>query len=617
MTAARPPLGATPVAGGTRFEVWAPTATRVEVMVEGHDAATELRPQGHTGNWVDTLAGVGAGDRYRLRVDGGAWTPDPASRFQPDGVHGPSEVVAREYEWSVDGWSGIELDRAVLYELHVGTFTPAGTLRAAIEQLDRLRALGVTLIELMPVHAFPGARNWGYDGVFPYAVQASYGGPAALAEFVDAAHAHGLGVVLDVVYNHFGPEGNVLTAFGPYFTDAYVTPWGSAVNVAQRHSDDVRRYLIDNAVEWVRDYRVDGLRLDAVHAIVDPTPVTFVEELTAAVHALAAAEERHVLVTLESSANDPRLVRSLEEHGWGADAVWNDDVHHALRVALTGERHEYYSGYSGVADLAAAWQHRFVYRGQYSPAHGRRHGAPVDDVDHRHFVVFTTNHDHVGNTPRGERMLADDRDRWAKLRLAATTILLSPFTPLLFMGEEYGEEAPFPYFVDHGDPELIEMVRRGRTEEFSGLDWSGGIADPADPATFREAVIDPALGERDPHRSHLAMYTELLRLRREQPLVTAADVEQTVTLQGSTLTVKRTRSGDVMLLVLNFGDREIPPSTSDSVGRVLFHSDAPRWGGAGARGIAPWSARLVVATDAETGAPTRSGERGGERADQT
>lgn len=592
MTASRPPLGATPVDSGTRFEVWAPRATTVEVKVEGRDTASPLQHDTSTGTWIAVVSDVAPGDRYRLRIDAGRWLPDPASRLQPDGVHGPSEVVDRQYRWTVDDWRGVDIDRAVLYELHVGTFTPAGTLAAAIGELDRLAELGVTLVELMPLNAFPGERNWGYDGVFPYAVQASYGGPTALAEFVDAAHARGLGVVLDVVYNHLGPEGNVLAEFGPYFTDAYATPWGAAVNVSERHSDDVRRYLVDNAVGWVRDYRLDGLRLDAVHAIVDPTAVTFVEELTGAVHALAAKEERQVLVTLESSANDPRLVRGVDRHGWGADAVWDDDVHHALRVALTGERHEYYADYDGVADLAAAWRHRFVYRGQYSVTRGRRHGATADDVDHRRFVAFTTNHDHVGNTPRGDRMLADDPDRWAKLRLAASAILLSPFTPMLFMGEEYGEEAPFPYFVDHGDDHLIELVRRGRAEEFGHLDGSDGIADPADPATYRAAVIDPSLAESEPHRSHLAMYRELLRLRRELAIVTASDADQDVTLQGTTMTVTRTNGDDRMVLQLNFGDVDREPSGSGD--STVFDSNSPRWGGAGGHHLARWSARLAI-----------------------
>ena len=339
----------------------------------------------------------------------------------------------------------------------------------------------------------------------------SYVGPEGLARFVDAAHSVGLAVVLDVVYNHMGPEGNVLGNFGPYFTDAYRTPWGDAMNVSGAGSDHVRRFFIESAVGWITDFHLDGLRLDAVHAIVDPTPTTFVQELTAAVHAAAGAAGRTALVTIESSSNDPRIVRSAAEHGWGCDAVWNDDYHHALRVALTGDRHEYYANYSGAADIAVAWDRRWVYSGQYSAGFDRRHGAPADDVDHRRFIVFDTNHDHVGNTPAGARLLSDASADDPRHRLAAAAILLSPFTPMLFMGEEYGETAPFPYFIDHGDPDLVEAVRRGRRREFADSVGSGEVADPGDPATFAGAVLDPTIAERDPRR--LALYTELLRVR--------------------------------------------------------------------------------------------------------
>jgi maltooligosyltrehalose trehalohydrolase len=455
----------------------------------------------------------------------------------------------------------------------------------------------------MPINAFPGTRNWGYDGVLPSAVQHSYGGPDGFARFVDAAHRHGLGVVLDVVYNHFGPEGNVLPTFGPYFTDTYDTPWGPAVNVAGSGSDGVRRYFIESAVGWIDDFHVDGLRLDAVHAIVDPTARPMVEELVGAVHRAGERNGRTVLVTLESASNDPRLVRTTDEHGWNADAVWNDDVHHALRVALTGEQHEYYGAYGGAADLAAALEHRWVYRGQYSPTLDRRHGAPADEVDPAHFVVFATNHDHVGNTPRGERMLhgADPAD--PRRRLAAAFVLLSPFTPLLFMGEEYGETAPFPYFVDHGDPELVEAVRRGRQAEFAGVDWEGGIADPADPATFTSAVLDPSLGESGPHAALLAMYTELIRLRRDEPVITDPDAEQRVVLDGKLLTVIRTSTSSTSVVRFNFSDE---PATVDGAdlgdgvsvddAALRFDSASAAWGGdeANGDGLPPFSARLWI-----------------------
>ena len=600
-------LGATPVERGTRFEVWAPGASRVEIVGVASgtfDLTSTVDPDvpGRT-TWTGVVDEIGAGDRYWVRLDGGELRPDPASRWQPDGVHGASAVVdAGGFEWHDDGWTGVPLDDAVLYELHIGTFTRDGTFDAAIVQLPRLADLGVTLVEMMPINAFPGVRNWGYDGVLPSAVQHSYGGPDGLARFVDAAHANGLGVVLDVVYNHVGPEGNVLPTFGPYFTDAYGTPWGAAVNVAGPGSDGVRRYFVESAVGWIDDFHVDGLRLDAVHAIVDPTARPMVEELVEAVHAVGERNGRTVLVTLESAANDPRLVRSSAERGWNADAVWNDDVHHALRVALTGERHEYYAAYEGVVDLAAALEHRWVYRGQYSPTLDRRHGAPVDDVDPAHFIVFSTNHDHVGNTPRGERMLHGAATADPRRRIAAAFVLLSPFTPMLFMGEEYGESAPFPYFVDHGDPGLVEAVRRGRRAEFSGTDWTGPIADPADPATFTAAVLNPSLGDSGPHAALLAMYTELIRLRRHLPILTDATAKQRVVVDRELLTVIRTSASSTSVTRYNFSD-ELRSIDGTDIGVSLgdeslrFDSAAPAWGGDATTGhvLPPFSARLWVA----------------------
>lgn len=600
-------LGATPVESGTRFEVWAPDASRVEIVGEtsgSFDLTSTVDPEvaGRT-TWIGVGTSLAAGDRYRVRLDDGELRPDPASRWQPDGVHGASAVVdPGRFEWHDDDWAGVVLDAAVLYEMHVGTFTPDGTFDAAIAQLPRLVDLGVTLIEVMPLNAFPGVRNWGYDGVLPSAVQHSYGGPDGFARFVDAAHGHGLGVVVDVVYNHFGPEGNVLPTFGPYLTDAYSTPWGSAVNVAGPGSDGVRRYFIESAVGWIDDFHVDGLRLDAVHAIVDPSARPMVEELVEAVHEAGERNGRTVLVMLESASNDPRLVRPTTEHGWGADAVWNDDVHHALRVALTGEQHEYYAAYDGVADLAAVFEHRWVYHGQYSPTLDRRHGAPVDDVDPARFIVFSTNHDHVGNTPRGERMLHDAGIADPRRRLAAAFILLSPFTPMLFMGEEYGETAPFPYFVDHGDPDLVEAVRRGRRAEFSDVDWAGGVADPADPATFTAAVLDPSLGDSGPHAGLLAMYTELIRLRRDLPILTDAAAEQRVVLDGGLLTVIRTSATSTSVTRFNFSDTTLTIDDTDvgdalENGELRFGSSAAEWGGdeaAGGNGLPPFSARLWV-----------------------
>lgn len=337
-------LGATVLAGGcTRFVVWVPSAGTVDVSIGVGPQSRSVALERDGEYWTIVVDGVGHGDRYVFVVDGEEFA-DPASRWQPDGVHGPSAVVDQSvFRWHDDDWTGVALVDTVLYEIHVGTFTAEGNFDAAIQQLPRLVELGITTIEVMPVAAFSGERNWGYDGVFPFATQHSYGGPDGFARFVDAAHRFGLAVVLDVVYNHVGPEGNVLGRFGPYFTDAYRTPWGDAVNVAGPGSDHVRRYFIENAVGWIRDFHLDGLRLDAVDSIFDPTPIPFVQELTSAVHAAADAAGRTAIVTIESSANDPSVVRSVDEHGWGCDAVWNDDMHHALRVALTGDRHQYYA----------------------------------------------------------------------------------------------------------------------------------------------------------------------------------------------------------------------------------------------------------------------------------
>jgi maltooligosyltrehalose trehalohydrolase len=539
-------LGAHPVGdGSTRFEVWAPRAKDVVIDL-GDGRRVPLSRDEAAQTWVGVVDGVGHGDRYRIRLDGGEPLADPASGWQPDGVHGPSAVVdPATFRWTDGGWRGVTLADTVLYELHVGTFTSDGTFDGVAGQLDRLARLGVTTIELMPVNAFPGVRNWGYDGVFPSAVQQSYGGPEGLARLVDAAHAAGLGVVLDVVYNHVGPEGSTHGRFAPYFTDVYRTPWGDAVNVAGPGSDLVRRTFIESACRWVEDFHVDGLRLDAVHAIVDPTATPFLEELTAAVHAAGADAGRTVLVTAESSANDPRLVRPPSAGGIGCDAVWNDDVHHSLRVALTGDRRGYYVDYDGVGDLADAMAHRWVFRGRRSIYRGRRHGRPADDVGPERFIVFTANHDHVGNTPDGARPPYDHRQRL----VAAATVLLSPFTPLLFMGEEYGETNPFPFFVDHGDPALLEATREGRRREFSGAGWTGEVADPADPATFESAVLDPSAGDQ----RVLDAYTELLAIRRRYPVVHAAAAEQCVERHGDTIVVRRTLDGAQSLLAVNLG----------------------------------------------------------------
>ena len=454
--------------------MWAPDASSVEVVIErpgGDPLVASLSPaegadDGPTSanaTWSVVLDDVGAGDRYRFRLDGGDLLADPASRLQPDGVHGPSEVVdVASFEWTDDSWTGIDLADTVLYELHIGTFTADGTFDAAIDQLDRLVDLGVTTIEVMPVAAFPGTRNWGYDGVFLFATQATYGGPAGFARLVDAAHSKGLGVVLDVVYNHFGPEGNVLPLFGPYLTDDYSTPWGGAVNVSGRHSDSVRRYFIDNAVGWVTDFHLDGLRLDAVHAIVDPTARPFVAELTAAVHARRRRRRsnraRHGRECLERRPHRHRHRRRTVGVAMRCGAttsttrcVWPSPASVTSTTPATPASPT--SPRRGDTDGSIAASTRRRSAAATAPTPTR--------IDHRRFIAFAQNHDHNGNTPLGHRLLHDDGPSDPRLRLAAVVTLLSPFTPMLFMGEEYAEPAPFPYFIDHGDPDLVKRRSRG------------------------------------------------------------------------------------------------------------------------------------------------------------
>ncbi|MEZ5239337.1 MAG: malto-oligosyltrehalose trehalohydrolase [Microthrixaceae bacterium] len=581
--------GATAIDGGVRFEVWAPRAESVSVVLDP-DGRRNIHamqcpaPGDPASTWSVFVEGVGHGDRYRyrLQLEGGGEEElaDPASRHQPDGVSGPSAVVdTGRFAAPPASWGGVELADAVIYELHVGTFTSEGTLDSAAGELPRLASLGVTLVELMPLAQFSGTRGWGYDGVFTSAVQHSYGGPEALARFVAAAHRQGIGVIVDVVYNHFGPEGNVNGRFGDYVTDSYHTPWGGAVNFAGAGSDQVRRLFLDNVRLWVDDFGVDGLRLDAVHAIVDPTARPFLEELDATAHGIGRRAGRSVLVFLESSDNDPATVLDPPA-GIGGDAVWNDEYHHALRVALTGDRSGYYEDFTGAADVAEVLGHRWTYRGRYSRVRGRRHGreplrADGSQLGADRFVVFDQNHDQVGNRRDGERLdvLVDPERR--KVALAA--VLLSPFTPLLFMGEEYGETAPFPYFVDHSDPALLEAVRRGRAREFAGFAWSGEPPDPGSFDTFSSAVLDPGLASEEPHRSLLALTTELLALRRSSPVVRDPGAETSVEREGETVVLRRRAHGNSMSLVLRFAD---DPGRVDLLGDtpVLLTSES-RWGG--------------------------------------
>ncbi len=579
--------GANVAAGeAVRFAVWAPRATRVRVAVHQGDASTEHDMERADGGvWEATVAGAGPGTLYTYRLDDGpaAGHPDPCSRSQPSGVHGPSEVVRpADFEWHDREWTGLAMADCIIYELHVGTFTEAGTFDAAIERLDELRDLGITAIEIMPVAEFPGARNWGYDGVHLYAPHSAYGGPAGLKRLVNATHAAGLAVVLDVVYNHVGPEGNYLGLYGPYFTDTYRTPWGPAVNYDGADSDQVRRFVIDNALYWITEYHCDGLRLDAVHGIYDFSALHVLQELTEAVHAQGAQLGREVQVIAESDLNDPRLVRSTERGGYGMDAQWADDLHHTLHATLTGERSGYYADFAGgVAEVATALSDRFVYAGRHSAHRRRRHGAPATDVSADHFIVCIQNHDQVGNRAAGERLTA--LVSFERQKLGAALYLLSPYVPMLFMGEEYGETNPFQYFVSHSDQELADAVRRGRRKEFESFGWGDDVPDPMAEETFRRSKLEWERARRGGHAELRTLYRDLLHLRSRERALRPGDARVRVTHDGPMgwILLELVPSyADTLVVLFNLSEemREVPLARSESARWSIVLSTAdPRY----------------------------------------
>lgn len=497
------------------MKIWAPGASQVDVVLEPSGERLAMRKvDRHHHELGQELP---AGTDYRLSLDGGPPLADPRSGWQPEGVNAPSRVVDHTgFAWSDDRWQGLEWPATAIYEMHVGTFSPEGTFDGAAARLEHLVDLGVDVVELMPVAQFPGFRGWGYDGVHLYAPHRGYGGPEAMKRFVDRAHQLGLAVMLDVVYNHLGPLGNRLGEFGPYFTGRYSTPWGDAVNLDGPGSDGVRAHICDNARMWIRDYHIDGLRLDAVHAFLDLSALHLIEEIGMAAHDEGQRAGRAVAVVAESELNDPRIIRPRERGGHGLEAVWADDFHHALHVLLTGEQDGYYADFGDISHLADAWSRNWIYDGRYSPARDRRHGLPADQEEPCRFVVALQNHDQIGNRAAGERIghLAGA----VAQRLGATVTLLAPQVPLIFQGEEWGASTPFPYFIDHPDPDLAEAVREGRQKEFAAFGWRPeDIPDPQAQATFDSAVLNWDELAQGEHAETLEIYKRLLRLRRDLP----------------------------------------------------------------------------------------------------
>lgn len=607
------PLGAVWSPKGTcGFLLWAPKAQRVDVhFVTPGNRVIAMQPL-DGGYFTAAVEEIAPGARYLYCLDGQTERPDPASRFQPQGVHGPSEVVDLDFEWSDQSWFGIPLEQYVFYELHVGTFTPQGTFDAIIPRIHELRDLGMTAIELMPVAQFPGNRNWGYDGVYPFAVQNSYGGPAALKRLVNACHQQGIAVVLDVVYNHLGPDGNYLADFGPYFSDLYGTPWGQAINFDGPQSDEVRRYFLENASQWISEFHVDALRLDAIQAIVDVSARPFLEALSTMIHAKANQLNRKVFLIAESNRNDARLLNPHAVGGTGLDAVWNDDFHHSLHVSLTGERNGYYQDFSGIEDLACAFRKGFVFEGQYSKYRQRRHGSSSQQISAHRFVVFAQNHDQVGNRSAGERL--SQLISFEQLKLAAATVLLSPCVPLLFMGEEYGEPAPFSYFVSHGDPALIESVRTGRREYLARFQWGGDMADPQDEGTFLRSIPNWDLRAEGHHRQLWNFYQELLRLRRDLPALAQLDkntLDAVAFVDSNTILLRRWSGLSHILALFHFDPKPTQLALQFPVGRWQKQLDSaePRWSGGGSQAcdvlashgeakvaLSPWAVVLYAET---------------------
>lgn len=572
--------------GRCEFVVWAPLLKSVSLKLafgSGRIIPMEMDDKGYRKAEADD---VSPGALYLYMLNNKTERPDPASRFQPEGVHGPSQVIAHNaFVWEDSEWNGLLFKDYIIYELHVGTFTKDGTFGAIIQNLDYLKDLGITALELMPVAQFPGARNWGYDGVYPFAVQNSYGGPNGLKALVNACHKKGIAVILDVVYNHLGPEGNYLRDFGPYFTDRYRTPWGDAINFDGPYSDGVRKFFIDNAIYWITECHIDGLRIDAIHGIYDFSAKHFLRELKEEVQRQAEMLKRDVYVIAESDLNDVRVVNPLEIGGYGLDAQWNDDFHHSLHTLITGESNGYYKDFGKTGYLEKAFREGFVYSGEYSEFREKRHGSSTKERPSHRFIVFCQNHDQVGNRALGDRL--SRTQSFEKLKVAAAAVILSPYIPLLFMGEEYGETTPFQYFVSHSDEELIDAVRKGRQEEFSSFKWEGEMPDPQAETSFLDSRIDIGMHKCGKHNTLFRFYRELMRLRKTVPALSNLSKEN-MEVRGfedaRLLYLRRWFGDDEVFCIFNFSESraDIRLEPNEGIWEKVIDSSSDEWDGCGA-----------------------------------
>ena len=562
------------------FRIWAPKASQIQLSIKNKENIDLSRKD--YGYWeASNIAEIDENDLYWVVVDG-KQLPDPATVYQPEGVHGPSQAVNLNNLPFGDDWQNIPLKDYIIYELHTGTFSEGGDFEGVAEKLDHLIELGITAIELMPVAAFAGERNWGYDGVYPFAVQASYGGPKALQQLVSLCHSKGLAVILDVVYNHFGPEGNYLHEFGPYFTDKYKTPWGSAVNFDDRGSHGIREYIIENAIMWFRDFHIDALRLDAVHAIKDNSAVHILQEIRKYTDLLSKQTGKTYYLIAECDLNDPRYISNLEQNGLGMHGQWVDEFHHALRVAAGEPKLGYYSDFDGIAHLGKAYQDAYVYTGMYSEERDNFFGKSAQGHHGSQFTVFSQNHDHVGNRMLGER--SSSLYSFEMQKLMAAAVLTAPFVPMLFMGEEWAETNPFLYFIDHSDAELVAAVRKGRSEEFAASHLDGQAPDPKAEDTFNRSKLNWKLLQKAENATMFEFYKHLISMRKQYSMLQTADlttVKAYVFQAENSLMIERKCPDEdkSILCLLNFSSSvqqlSLPPHLT--ISEKLLDTSEARW----------------------------------------
>ena len=567
--------------GEAEILLWSPLANKACIRLLDSNRMLALKKQ-EFGHWHLRTTQLQPGELYSFVLDEKLELPDPASLAQPEGVHGPSQAVnLNDFKWTDQQWKNPSLEEYILYEVHVGTFTERGTFRGIEKKIQHLKSLGINAIEIMPVAQFPGERNWGYDGVFPFAVHHSYGGAKDLQHLVNVCHSEGIAVVLDVVYNHFGPEGNYVQQYAPYFTDKYKTPWGNAVNFDDAGCDGVRHYFIENALMWFRDFHIDALRMDAVHAIKDFSPQHILWEIRGYTDELITKQQRPHYLIVELDLNDTRYIKSKENDGYGMDAQWIDEFHHALRVTAGEEGAGYYSDFHGISHLAKAYRDAYVYDGIYSQHRQKTFGVKATNYSGQKFIVFSQNHDHVGNRMLGERtsVLAS----FEMQKLLAGAVLVSPYIPLLFMGEEYGETNPFQYFVSHSDPELVENVRKGRKAEFAAFHIAGEAPDPQSEETFFKSRLQWDLPEKDHHQVLFAYYQALIALRKKLPALQHLDrkqLEVSCNEANKTLQLHRWYNDQHVLCLMNFSN--VPQTisvTTEQRWKRIFDSADPQWNG--------------------------------------